>query len=37
MEATGNKFGITSVKGHKVITRCAGLGGGTSSIAAKKS
>lgn len=36
MEATGNKFGLTSVKGHRVITKCAGLGGNSSSIAAKK-
>ena len=37
MESTGNRFGITSVKGHKVITKCAGMGGNSSSIAAKKS
>ena len=36
MEATGSKFGITSVKGHKIIIKCAGTGGCTSSLAAKK-
>ena len=36
MEASGKSFGITSVRGHKVITKCAGVGGNSSSIAAKK-
>ncbi len=36
MEASGSRFGISSVKGHKIITKCAGVGGNSSSIAAKK-
>ena len=36
MEKTGSKFGITSVKGHRIITKCAGAGGCVSSLAAKK-
>eukprot|EP00347_Sterkiella_histriomuscorum_P022308 403330941 len=36
MESTGKKLGFTNVKGHKIITKCAGMGGNSSSIAAKK-
>jgi hypothetical protein len=35
METKG-RFGFTSVKDHKIITKCAGVGGNSSSIAAKK-
>lgn len=33
---TTKNFGFSNVKDHKVITKCAGMGGCTSSLAAKK-